>query len=61
MAEPIRVDPVTRRTVLKGIVGAAGLVSIPAIILQPRQLDRRRAARTSARVRRRQRGGSGPV
>jgi multiple sugar transport system substrate-binding protein len=32
MAEGIRVDPVTRRTVLKGIVGAAGLVSIPAII-----------------------------
>ena len=32
MAEPIRVDPVSRRTVLKGIAGAAGLVSIPAII-----------------------------
>ena len=32
MDEPIRIDPVTRRTVLKGIVGAAGLVSIPAII-----------------------------
>ena len=32
MADPTRVDPVSRRTVLKGIVGAAGLVSIPAII-----------------------------
>ncbi len=32
MAEPIRVDPVSRRTVLKGIAGAAGLLSIPAII-----------------------------
>ena len=32
MAEPIRVDSVSRRTVLKGIAGAAGLVSIPAII-----------------------------
>ncbi len=32
MAEPIRVDSVSRRTVLKGLAGAAGLVSIPAII-----------------------------
>ena len=32
MAEPTRVDSVSRRTVLKGIAGAAGLVSIPAII-----------------------------
>jgi multiple sugar transport system substrate-binding protein len=32
MAEDIRVNPVSRRTVLKGIAGAAGLVSIPAII-----------------------------
>jgi len=32
MADPIRVDSVSRRTVLKGIAGAAGLVSIPAII-----------------------------
>jgi multiple sugar transport system substrate-binding protein len=32
MAEPIRVDAVSRRTVLKGIAGAAGLVTIPAII-----------------------------
>jgi multiple sugar transport system substrate-binding protein len=32
MVEPIRVDSVSRRTVLKGIAGAAGLVSIPAII-----------------------------
>ena len=32
MAEPIRVDALSRRTVLKGIAGAAGLVSIPAII-----------------------------
>jgi multiple sugar transport system substrate-binding protein len=32
MAEPIRVDAVSRRTVLKGLAGAAGLVSIPAII-----------------------------
>ena len=31
MAEPTRVD-VSRRTVLKGIAGAAGLISIPAII-----------------------------
>ena len=32
MAEPTRVDSVSRRTVMKGIVGAAGLLSIPAII-----------------------------
>ena len=32
MAEPIRGDSVSRRTVLKGMAGAAGLVSIPAII-----------------------------
>jgi multiple sugar transport system substrate-binding protein len=32
MAEPIRVDSVSRRTILKGLAGAAGLVSIPAII-----------------------------
>ena len=32
MAEPTRVDAVSRRTVLKGIAGAAGLVSVPAII-----------------------------
>jgi multiple sugar transport system substrate-binding protein len=32
MVEPTRVDSVSRRTVLKGIAGAAGLVSIPAII-----------------------------
>jgi multiple sugar transport system substrate-binding protein len=32
MAEPIGVNSVSRRTVLKGIAGAAGLVSIPAII-----------------------------
>jgi multiple sugar transport system substrate-binding protein len=32
MAEPTRVNPVSRRTVLKGMAGAAGLVSIPAII-----------------------------
>ncbi len=32
MADDLRLDPVTRRTVLKGIAGAAGLVSIPAII-----------------------------
>ena len=32
MAEPTRVDSVTRRTVLKGIAGTAGLLSIPAII-----------------------------
>ena len=32
MADPIRVDAVSRRTVLKGMAGAAGLVSIPAII-----------------------------
>jgi multiple sugar transport system substrate-binding protein len=32
MVEPIRVDSVSRRTVLKGIAGAAGLVSIPAIL-----------------------------
>jgi len=32
MAEPTRVDSVSRRTVLKGIAGAAGLVTIPAII-----------------------------
>jgi multiple sugar transport system substrate-binding protein len=32
MAEPTRVDAVSRRTVLKGMAGAAGLVSIPAII-----------------------------
>jgi multiple sugar transport system substrate-binding protein len=32
MAEPTRVNSVSRRTVLKGIAGTAGLVSIPAII-----------------------------
>ncbi len=32
MVEPIRVDSVSRRTVLKGMAGAAGLISIPAII-----------------------------
>ena len=32
MAEPTRVDAVSRRTVLKGLAGAAGLVSVPAII-----------------------------
>jgi multiple sugar transport system substrate-binding protein len=32
MAEPTRVNTVSRRTVLKGLAGAAGLVSIPAII-----------------------------
>ena len=32
MVEPIRVDSGSRRTVLKGLAGAAGLVSIPAII-----------------------------
>jgi len=32
MADPVRIDSVSRRTVLKGIAGAAGLVSIPAII-----------------------------
>ena len=32
MVEPIRVESVSRRTVLKGMAGAAGLVSIPAII-----------------------------
>ena len=32
MVEPIRANAVTRRTVLKGIAGTAGLVSIPAII-----------------------------
>ena len=32
MADPIRVDAVSRRTVLKGLAGAAGLVSIPAIM-----------------------------
>ncbi len=32
MAEPTRVNTVSRRTVLKGMAGAAGLVTIPAII-----------------------------
>jgi multiple sugar transport system substrate-binding protein len=32
MAEPTWVNPVTRRTVLKGMAGAAGLVSVTAII-----------------------------
>jgi multiple sugar transport system substrate-binding protein len=32
MADPTGPSPVTRRTVLKGIVGTAGLVSVPAII-----------------------------
>ena len=32
MADPSRVNPVSRRTVLKGLAGAAGLVSVPAII-----------------------------
>ena len=32
MAEPTGVDSVSRRTILKGMVGVAGLVSIPAIL-----------------------------
>jgi multiple sugar transport system substrate-binding protein len=32
MADPNRVDALSRRTVLKGMAGAAGLVSVPAII-----------------------------
>jgi multiple sugar transport system substrate-binding protein len=32
MAEPTRVDSVSRRTILKGMAGVAGLVSIPAIL-----------------------------
>ncbi len=32
MADPIRVDPVSRRSVLKGLAGAAGLISISGII-----------------------------
>jgi multiple sugar transport system substrate-binding protein len=32
MVEPTRVDSISRRTVLKGLAGAAGLVSVPAII-----------------------------
>ena len=32
MEEPTRVNTVTRRTILKGMAGAAGLVTIPAII-----------------------------
>jgi len=32
MADPTLATPVTRRTILKGMVGAVGLVSIPAII-----------------------------
>ena len=32
MAEPTERLPVTRRTVLKGIAGTAGLLSVPAII-----------------------------
>jgi multiple sugar transport system substrate-binding protein len=32
MAHPTRADSLTRRTVLKGIAGAAGLVSVPAIV-----------------------------
>src|SRR4029079_4378486 len=32
MEEPTRMDAVTRRTILKGMAGAAGLISIPAII-----------------------------
>jgi multiple sugar transport system substrate-binding protein len=32
MADPIQVDAVSRRTVLKGLAGAAALVSIPAIM-----------------------------
>src|SRR6478609_602422 len=32
MADPIQVDALSRRTVLKGLAGAAGLVSIPAIM-----------------------------
>ena len=32
MADPIPVKAVSRRTVLKGIAGTAGLVSVPAII-----------------------------
>jgi len=32
MADPIQVDAVSRRTVLKGLAGAAGLLSVPAIM-----------------------------
>src|SRR6476620_1968130 len=32
MADPIQVDAVSRRTVLKGLAGAAGLLSVPPII-----------------------------
>ena len=67
MAEPIRVDAVSRRTVLKGIAGAAGLVSIPAIIAAcstagsvdrreraaRRHVGRQRAGRVGRRQRRR--------
>ena len=32
MAEPIRIGPVSRRTVIKGLAGAAGLLSVSGII-----------------------------
>ena len=32
MSDPTRIDALSRRTILKGLAGAAGLVSIPAIM-----------------------------
>ena len=62
MDEPIRIDPVTRRTVLKGIVGAAGLVSVPAIIAACSSTDASRSACAAGggAPQWRRRGGSGP-
>ena len=45
MAEPTRVNAVSRRTVLKGMAGAAGLVSVPAIIAACSTLRHRPRAR----------------
>ena len=45
MAEPIETDPVSRRTVLKGVAGVAGLATIPAIIAACSSSGTRRAER----------------
>ena len=57
MAEPTRVD-VSRRTVLKGIAGAAGLISIPAIIAACSTTGSSAGAAGQRRCRRRRGGGS---
>ena len=59
MAEPTRVESVSRRTVLKGLAGAAGLVTVPAIIAAAAR-PRPRPRRARPPQRRRQRPACGP-